>query len=417
MGSCLLPVWFASMAGVGPQLNLLRPEGLDVPMPPSTEKTVVGTRLAHWVDTDNFTIQWADDWTTEADAIAAGEALERSWEVLIGEQGWDPPASGTHHKIWVILDPGLEGTGLTTGFPSVEYPVGLPVIYVNPIYSSDPDFFASLCAHEFGHALQFLVRDYYEGGPEEAWYWEATSEWMTEIVGPEWDKYAWQTTWYSTATTAPYDTVEQYHQYGMLLLNAYLDEYVLGTEGVWDIWWSNQSRPWLEEFAAATDGTVDDLWVDFVGAVGGGLLRESHLYAMPDPAPAGGEVEGYLGSAYVNLGAVSGSVEVQGGLGTLIRGEQWWALDGATNVPVGSEDVWVVVTNNSPEPAEYEVILGPSITVDEDTGGQPEDLAEEVEAGPSRSKAGGCAVAPTHPRGGWFLALLGLVCGVRFRRE
>jgi hypothetical protein len=396
---------------------LVRPEGLDTPAPPCSEKTVVGTRLEHWIDTDNFTVQWADEWTTEADAIAAGEALERSWDVLVEEHGWDPPASGTHHKIWVILDPELEGTGLTTAFPTVEYPVGLPVIYVNPTYSSDPEFFASLCAHEFGHALQFLVRDYYDGGPGEAWYWEATSEWMTEIVGPEWDQYAWQTTWYASATTASYDTVEEYHQYGMLLLNAYLDEYVLGTDGVWDIWWSNQQRPWLREFSAATGDSTEDLWVDFVGAVGGGLLRESHLYAVPEAAPLSGEIEGHLGSAYVNLGDVSGSVRVRGGLGTLIRGEQWWALEGVMNIPEGSEDVWVVVTNNASVATDYEVVLGPSIDESEDTGSEPVVTTEGRKLDAAGPKAGGCAAVQTHTRGGGVLALLGLFCGFRFRRE
>ena len=76
-----------------------------------------------------------------------------------------------------------------------------------------------------------------------------------------------------------------------------------------------------------------------------------------------------------------------------------------------------MVTNDSVGPAEYEVILGPTITVEEDTGGEPEEPSEEVEAGSKRSKAVGCGVSEAPTRGGWLLALLGLACGFRFRRE
>jgi hypothetical protein len=138
---------------------------------------------------------------------------------------------------------------------------------------------------------------------------------------------------------------------------------------------------------------------------------------VPDAAPLSGEVEGHLGSAYVNLGDVSGSVRVRGGLGTLIRGEQWWAIDGVMNIPGGSEDVWVVVTNVSSVATEYEVVLGPSATEGEDTGGEPVAAREGRELGAAGPKSGGCAAVQIHTRGGVVLALLGLICGFRFRSE
>ena len=38
----------------------------------------------------------------------------------------------------------------------------------------------------------------------------------------------------------------------MMLLNAHLDEFAIGTNGVWDVWWSNRGDNWIDEIEDAT---------------------------------------------------------------------------------------------------------------------------------------------------------------------
>ena len=175
MSGCLLPAAFLAAQGLGPPIDVVLPLGLNRPPPPSEEKVVVGERLPYSLDTANFTIQWSDASVPESASEIAAEALERAWSVLVVDEQWGPPTGGETMKTWVILDPDLPGTGMTTGLPSDAYPAGLPIIYLNPAYVEQPDFYRSVAAHEFGHALQFRVRTWYGAEDTEPWFWEATS--------------------------------------------------------------------------------------------------------------------------------------------------------------------------------------------------------------------------------------------------
>ena len=132
----------------------------------STHQTTVWHSLPQSKNSANFAVGWEEGQGTEDDADRALEALEQAWSALIEEQQWRQPKSSETHLIWVIFNRNLGGTGLTTSYTDSNFPDGYPVIYLNPDYSDLEDFWASLSAHEFAHAIQYAYRDYRIDGEE-----------------------------------------------------------------------------------------------------------------------------------------------------------------------------------------------------------------------------------------------------------
>ena len=424
MTGCLLPAVFAAQSGVGQLAGLHVPQGMDVmerPPPPFSEKVVLGEPLANRFDTDNFTIQWANTEMDAAPARVASEALEAAWEVLVEQENLGPPRTGEWAKILVILDPELSGTGVTTGDETDENPEAAPIIYLNPNYMEQPDFFRSLAVHEFGHALQFKFRDWYGASASEPWFWEATSEWMTEVVNSDWNQYAWSASWYAAAPDLPFDSMVDFHQYGMMLLNAYMDQYRGGAQTIWSIWTDNEGRDWLDEIEDVVQEPAIRLWGDFVGAYAAGALVDSAYYETPIVSPQSGEIVGELGSAYVVLEEGSGSVELDGGVGTMVRDGAWFVFEDEANIPDGEGPVLVVVTNPNPMPLQYVV------TVRERRAEEPPstDMVDEeaqLDAGfqedrqPSSPSNTGCGCSTSAPPKSTMMGIaLGLLVGFRYR--
>ena len=378
MNGCLLPALFAAQHGFGQLTGLHVPEGMDAiigPPPPFSEKVVLGEPLAHRFDTDNFTIQWTSAEMDEATARVASEALEAAWSVLVVHENLSPPKTGEWAKILVILDPNLSGTGVTTGDETEANPEGAPIIYLNPNYVEQPDFFRSLAVHEFGHAIQFQYRDWYGASASEPWFWEATSEWMTEVVNPDWNQYAWSSSWYAAAPDLPFDSMVDFHQYGMMLLNAYMDQYRGGSQTIWSIWTNNEGRDWLDEIENVVEEPAIQLWSEFVGAYAAGALVDSEYYEYPIESPHSGEILGELGSAYVALEDGSGVVELQGGVGTMVRDGAWFVFEDEARIPEGEGPAVVVVTNPNPTPLQYAIAVREH-SVDEPP---PEALDQETQ--------------------------------------
>jgi hypothetical protein len=373
--------------------------------PPSPTKVVYGMPLEFRQDTENFSVQWEAPAIDPFIADQVGWDMEAAWEALVEEQGWQAPVSSDAYLLTVILDPDLGGTGLTATVSDDAFPAGVPVIYVNPDVSSGESFRSSVSAHEFAHALQFAVRDWYTGSETESWYWEASAEWQAELALPGLDTYAWSAQYYAAAPHADHFSMAGYHQYGMFLLNAYLDEYVLGSDGFRDIWQYNQARDWTEEIAEEVGEDPALIWAGFSAAYIAEAFRESDLYPQPITVDGTTTLEGWLGTHYIPLGSVSGEVVLDGGVGAVVRGKDWVVFEEEAEIPAGGQDVWLVVVNPDREPLSYTwSIVRPeeSDTGTEDDGREGVDLAELAGGDGLSGKACGCTTAP-HPVMPWLL--------------
>jgi MYXO-CTERM domain-containing protein len=421
MTGCLLPALFASLqAGVVPS-TLMVPDGLDYPAPPSSDKTVLGERFDFWLDTENFTIQWNDPTISVAKAEVTAEAFEEAWDRLVIDEGWEEPASALEHKLWIILDESMEGTGLTTGYPTATYPEGLPIIYLNTYYTYEANFFASLCTHEFAHALQFKRRDWYTGGEREAWFWEASSEWMAEIARPELDAYAYSSIWYAAAPDLPYFSTCDYHQYGMFLLNTFLDEYRIGPAGIREIWSGNTGESWLSEIERVTGEPIEETWAGFTGAYRAEAFNDSFIYEPPLEAVSPGEVSSPFGSEYISLGSVDGRISIDGGIGAVVRGGTWMVFDDIVEIPEGDEPVYLVVTNPYEEPLFYSYEILDAVTEDEpegeDTGRLVDQSPADAEGETSQAKGCACSSGPNEHQWLWWSVGVCFLLGRRRRPE
>jgi len=294
---------FEALAGLAPPPHprvVEPPPQLRSPSPvpsPFPDKQVYGGRMDHWVDSANFTVAWNGGDASQAEAELASGALEAAWQALVEDRGWTLPVSSDRFLLWVVLEPTLGGTGLTTEYTSIEFPDGYPVIYLNPTHAPYTQFFESLCAHELSHALQFALRDW-DVGDQEAWYWEASAEWMAELARPELEAYAQSSYYYSTQPGYRFDSTENYHQYGMFPLNAAVEELMVGdgaVRAVWELSAERTGEPWHTILAEALGRSEGEIWAVFTGAMGNGTLSESSLYtAVQDMGFAGDGLEGEL---------------------------------------------------------------------------------------------------------------------------
>ncbi len=304
--------------------------------PPPADRTIYGTPSTWHVETEHFTVNWWDDTVTDAQVEAAVDALEVGWQAFVEEQGWPAPVSSDVHYVWVFLDPGLGGTtGYTTEYWDDNYPDGLPLIYINPTTLGDfgPNFYHALTVHEFMHAIQFGMRDYdwdTENGPLENWYWEASANHASELADPTVDGHQYTSAWYAEQPALRYDSYDGYHQYGMFVFNAWLEE-ALGAHSMRDTWVLSADRPgesWRDILSEATGVSAPVLWGDFSDAYGNGELEESDLYTT---ATQQGNLEDGVGGTLDELGT------------------HYWAAQGDVVVSVDSA---AVVLGGAGEPGE-----------------------------------------------------------------
>ena len=360
--SCPMDEVLAALSGVGPAPHpavLTPPAALGAPPaeapPPGAAKAVYGTNYTYHHETDNFTINWASNpGISDALVTSAAEALEASWAAMVVDGGWDAPVSSDRFYLWVVLDRSLGSTtGITTEYTTALYPQGYPVIFLNPDYAWDDAFWRSLAAPD-----------------DETWFWEASAQWTIEEVLPDLDVYAREATRYASYPWYRYASTDDYHQYGMMVLNAWATE-ALGasaTRLAWESGRDNNTETWDAVLEDAWGLPAADIWGDFTAAVANNALRESELYddVLVDGALSDG-FEGrvaYLGTDYFRAtSAAILTVESDDGE-AMVSGPDGWGA----SIPVADGDI-IGVTGLTDRDAHYRLLLGPPTPADTgDTG-------------------------------------------------
>ena len=401
---CATPLVLAALSGTGPIHHpgvVSPPFSRTTSPPPASGKGLWGSPLANQVSSDNFTIGWAtgDGKTEDAERLLV--VLEQAWTELVETEDWPAPASSETYLLWVIFDRSIGHTGYTTLLYDAEFPDGVPVVYLNPTYASYGTFWEHLAVHEFNHMLQYAVRDW-SGGASEAWYWEASAEWACELAVPELDIYALQTTYYAEDPDLRFDTINGGHEYGMLVLNAWLEEHLLGPGGLREVWLAAGERPdddWIAILEDTTGWDAAQLWAGFSAALGNGTLREGALYEPP-----------------VDQGPL-----VEGGSGSLARlGTDYWTVETDTLVSVVGD---AILGSPAGEGETVVARAGEVLTVtalEEDTTYSltlaevpaPTDTADTADTGSPEEGQGigcGCQVSPALPRLEPVLVALGFL--------
>lgn len=367
------------------------------------------------VDSAHFTVAWQDGRGDRVAAEAASEALERAWTALVEDEGFRAPVSSEAFLLWVVLDPTLGAAGLTTEYTNVAYPDGYPVIFLDPRWSGDTELWASVATHELAHAIQFAYRDYSGGAAQarEPWYWEASAEWSVAIARPDLSVYARSSEHYARATDLPHWVMEDGHQYGMFVVNATLEEQLLGVGAMREVWQQSAERPadgWPSLLADVAGLPPAAIFGWTAVAYGTGRLEDTAAYA---PVTAAGVLEdgvtgsvGWLG-AQIYLVEEDATVEVsapEGSASLAVEGD----LGRSVQVRAGAV---VAVVGTTDGENTYELSISPPVTGGGGgTGGGGSDAPRSTETGVSSGfgseEPGGCATAPTRARPGSMLLTL-----------
>jgi len=407
---------------------------VDAPPPPDG-KPVYGTAYDYAIESENFVVTWWDGSVDRATAELTSAVMEDTWQALVVEQGWPAPDSSDDYLLWVVLDRTLSGTGITYEYYSDAYPNGYPAVYVNPDYAWDEAFYRNLVAHEFVHTLQYGMRDYTETGGE-SWYWEASAQWGAERAAPAVDGHLDSSAYYADRPWYRFDSMDDSHQYGMFVLNAYLEEVAGDDDTMRQVWLEGAGRAgqtWDVVLEAATGLPPADIWGGFTAAYANDALAESSGYAdvLVDGSLTDGQAGAvaYLGTDYFE--ATSDHTLTVGspdGHDVIVSSPQGWG----TSVQVRAGDRVGVIGLEDRTAASYVLTLGdpeepvedPDDTGDTDdtdagtpgTGDTSDDAVAEPEAteGTGTDKSGCMVVSGA---GSWAAVGVGLMVVARRRRS
>lgn len=394
--------------------------------PPPDAKAVYGGVYADHLETENFTINWESGHATLDQAERAGEALEAAWSTFVVDQGWTLPVSGDRYYIWVLLVDDLGGTGLTTEYSTDDFPEGYPVIYLNSRWAGDEAFWRALAEHEFHHALQYAVRPWTGGGGAESWYWEASATWAAQVVEPETVALDYIVPLYGDRPSVRFDDIEGSHQYGMFVLNAWLEEPILGfgagaMKAAWDRGAVDTAATWDTILADTTGRPEYELWAAFAAAFGNDAFGRGTTWQDPTQQAleqgATGEAD-RLGTVYYRLSGAPVSVLATVDAGAVrlsAPATPWGSTDSSTGVLVGAGEVLAVTALENG--SAWSLSLVDAGDTGRDAAGDTGDTGSEAQP-PRRTEPAadcGCASSSAAPVATW-LAAAGCLA-VRTRRR
>jgi hypothetical protein len=208
---------------------------------------------------DHFVVEW-EDGVKESLAEQWLEDLEYSWEKEVDEHGWQA-ADGSDKYLLVAYIQNKRSGGAYTYIQSCGGS-SIPYMVSGNDSWNDPDWGATMAAHEFNHMLQFSY-----GDAPEFWWWEATATWVEDYVFPDvnyWSSYVYgytQAPWIAMSASDQQDQDIFYHMYGMAIFAFYLDNYQGGHDAIRATWEHAQSDRGRYDLSA--EDMVVDLGLDW----------------------------------------------------------------------------------------------------------------------------------------------------------
>lgn len=247
---------------------------------------------------DNFALVAGDDYTGEQSDIDFWlDAFETSWDVEVGQLGFDAPPCTEMMLFYVYLAntgpdvPDLEDD--VYGYCDHDYS-DCPFVVVHPDYSfaSNPDGAAqATAAHEFQHGIQSGY-DWFEG---DSWM-EATATWAEDVVFDDANDYVEYLNgdegWLAyPELSLTYE--DGWHEYGNVIWAKYLSENWGGDEVIVDVWDRCRDTDMLsavDGMMAAQGSSLDEGFHDFMARLAVGDFEEADLY---DDVYRMAEITGY----------------------------------------------------------------------------------------------------------------------------
>jgi len=242
------------------------------PLPPSAgSDTCWGSQKDNRVDSENFSVQWDDGVSTEANAQAFIDSLEESFEIEINELGWRGPRGAETYKMLVMIDNMGGGAGAYTTVDNCNGQYRAYVVASAGSFSAG-DWYKTMACHELHHAIQYAY-----GFGHEFWWWEASATWIEDLVYPY--NNDWANALYMFAQSPHIgmnasagqsnDQTLFWHTYGMGIFGMYLDQHVGGNELVKQTWLESQGSfgqydQWMPDIIEATGYDFDEIMADFM---------------------------------------------------------------------------------------------------------------------------------------------------------